>query len=92
MALVSPTGAGHLRKADYSKIELRIAAKVAGDRRMLAAYRAREDLHTLTARTLLGKAEVTKADRQLAKAVNFGLLYGQGAKGWCVRPANYGVA
>lgn len=70
-----------LVKADYSQIELRIAAKVARDRRMLAAYQAGEDLHTLTARALLGKAEVTKADRQLAKAVNFGLLYGQGADG-----------
>ncbi len=70
-----------LVKADYSQIELRIAAKITGDKRMMAAYRDNEDLHTLTARALLGKKDVTKADRQLAKAVNFGLLYGQGAKG-----------
>ncbi len=70
-----------LIKADYSQIELRIAAKITGDKRMMAAYRDNEDLHTLTARALLGKQDVTKADRQLAKAVNFGLLYGQGAKG-----------
>src|SRR4030095_9620137 len=62
-----------LIKADYSQIELRIAAKITNDKRMLDAYRTNEDLHTLTVRALLGKAEVTKADRQWAKAVNFGL-------------------
>lgn len=81
-----------LVKADYSQIELRVAAKIAGDRRMLAAYRSGEDLHALTARSLLGKHEVTKGDRQLAKAVNFGLLYGQGAAGLMrYALANYGV-
>ncbi|VTT99013.1 dna-directed dna polymerase : DNA polymerase OS=Meiothermus silvanus (strain ATCC 700542 / DSM 9946 / VI-R2) GN=Mesil_1349 PE=3 SV=1: Prim-Pol: DUF3987: DNA_pol_A_exo1: DNA_pol_A [Gemmataceae bacterium] len=77
---VAPPGRT-LVKADYSQIELRIAAKLTGDKRMLAAYRSGEDIHTLTARALLGKDEVGKADRQLAKSVNFGLLYGQGAKG-----------
>lgn len=82
-----------LVKADYSQIELRIAAKLTGERRMLAAYRDGEDLHGLTARSLLGKAEVTKADRQLAKAVNFGLLYGMGAKSLAVYAgSNYGVS
>ena len=71
-----------LVKADYSQIELRIAAKVSGDKAMLAAYRAGEDLHTLTAQHVLGIAEVTKEHRQLAKAVNFGLLYGMGARGF----------
>jgi DNA polymerase-1 len=70
-----------LVKADYSQLQLRIAAKVSGDRAMLAAYRAGEDLHTLTARQITGKEDVTRDDRQLAKAVNFGLLFGLGAKG-----------
>jgi DNA polymerase I-like protein with 3'-5' exonuclease and polymerase domains len=70
-----------LVKADYSQLQLRIAAKIAGDEAMLAAYARGEDLHTLTARQLTGKADVSKADRQLAKAVNFGLLFGLGAKG-----------
>ncbi|MCE9560426.1 MAG: DUF3987 domain-containing protein [Planctomycetes bacterium] len=77
---VAPPGRT-LVKADYSQIELRIAAKITGDKRMVAAYRDNEDLHTLTAQALLGKQDVTKADRQLAKAVNFGLLYGQGVRG-----------
>jgi DNA polymerase-1 len=87
---------GHvLVKADYSQIELRIAATIAGDAGMIAAYRSNADLHTRTAAAVLGKpeADVSRADRQLAKAINFGLLYGMGASG-LVRyaRANYGVA
>jgi DNA polymerase-1 len=70
-----------LLKADYSQLQLRIAAKIADDQAMLDAYARGEDLHTRTAQQITGKADVTKADRQLAKAVNFGLLFGLGAKG-----------
>jgi DNA polymerase-1 len=81
-----------LVKADYSQIELRIAAKVAGEAAMIEAYRRGDDLHALTARLLLGKGDVTTADRQLAKAVNFGLLYGMGARGFRVYArSHYGV-
>jgi DNA polymerase-1 len=68
-----------LIKADYSQIELRIAAKISGDQIMLEAYQKGEDLHLRTAKSL-ADAGVGKEDRKLAKAVNFGLLYGQGAK------------
>jgi DNA polymerase-1 len=84
-----------LVKADYSQVELRIAAKVANEQVMIAAYRAGRDLHTMTAARILSKpeAEVTKADRQLAKAANFGLLYGMGWRGLKqYARANYGVA
>jgi DNA polymerase-1 len=81
-----------LVKADYSQIELRIAAAIAPDRRMLEAYRQGQDLHTLTAQMVLGKAEVTKEDRQRAKAVNFGLIYGMGAETLIEHARNnYGV-
>jgi DNA polymerase-1 len=81
-----------LIKADYSQLQLRIAAQIADEARMLAAYAQGEDLHTLTARQITGKAEVTKADRQLAKAVNFGLLFGLGAKGLRgYAKSNYGL-
>ncbi|MBP0019409.1 MAG: DNA-directed DNA polymerase [Cyanobacteria bacterium SBLK] len=71
-----------LIKADYSQIELRIMAKASGDRRMMDAYRRGEDLHRLTAALVLGKAvgEVTVEERRLGKAINFGLIYGMGAK------------
>ena len=68
-----------LVKADYSQIELRIAAKVSRDQAMLKAYQDGLDLHTLTARAVLGVEDVTKEHRQLAKSLNFGLLYGMGA-------------
>jgi DNA polymerase-1 len=86
---------GHvLVKADYSQIELRIAAKISDDRRMIDAYYEGKDLHVMTAATVLGKEpnQVTKADRQLAKAVNFGLLFGMGApalRSYALK--NYGV-
>jgi DNA polymerase I len=67
--------------ADYSQIELRIAAKISGDTEMLSAYAEDRDLHTLTARSLTSREEISKDDRKLAKAVNFGLLYGMGAQG-----------
>ena len=86
---------GHvLVKADYSQIELRVAAVVAGEARMIEAYAKGDDLHALTAATLTGKpvTDVVKADRQLAKAVNFGLLYGMGWKSLGRYAAsNYGV-
>jgi DNA polymerase I-like protein with 3'-5' exonuclease and polymerase domains len=81
-----------LVKADYSQIELRIAAKVCGDPVLLQAYRDGEDLHTRTARAVLGKEEVSKQDRQLAKALNFGLLYGMGARGFAAHArGDYGL-
>jgi len=61
---------------------------------MVEAYQRGEDLHKATAAAVLGKPvnQVTKEDRQLAKAVNFGLLYGQSAKGLVKYAASsYGV-
>ncbi len=77
--VVAPPGRV-LVKADYSQIELRIAAKITGDAALLDVYRRGDDLHTRTASAVLGIKEVTKEHRQLAKALNFGLLYGMGAK------------
>jgi DNA polymerase-1 len=77
---VRATDGKMLVKADYSQIELRIAAKVSGDERMLDAYQRGDDIHVLTAKSL-ASGGVGKEDRKLAKAVNFGLLYGQGARG-----------
>src|SRR5262249_43390255 len=78
--VVAPPGRV-LVKADYSQIELRIAARISGDEALLQAYRRGDDLHARTARAVLGLAEVTKEHRQLAKALNFGLLFGMGAEG-----------
>ena len=69
--------------ADYSQIELRVAAEISQDSRMIAAYKQGQDLHKLTASLIMDKPleEVTDDERQAAKAVNFGLIYGMGAKG-----------
>jgi DNA polymerase I-like protein with 3'-5' exonuclease and polymerase domains len=67
--------------ADYSQIELRIVAELAGEKIMLEAYRNGGDLHTLTAQMITGKSSITKDERQVAKACNFGLIYGMGGKG-----------
>lgn len=66
--------------ADFSQIELRVAAELSGEERMLEAYRAGRDLHTETAALMTGVPldKVTKAARTSAKVANFGLLYGAG--------------
>lgn len=86
---------GHcLVVADYSQIELRVAAELSGDRRMIEAYQNDEDLHRLTAALIADKSldQVEKSERQAAKAVNFGLIYAMGAKGLAEYAYNnYGV-
>ena len=64
--------------ADYSQIELRVLAHIAGDEAMLEAFRSGMDIHTATAAQVFGVAanEVTPLQRRHAKAVNFGIVYG----------------
>lgn len=79
-------------EADYSQLELRIAAHYSQDPRMLQIYRDGGDIHSLTAESLAGK-NFTKEHRTLAKAVNFGFLYGMLAKGFIdYAYDNYGVS
>jgi len=76
--------AGHvLISADYSQIELRIAAHLSGDPKMLAAFAAGQDIHTATAAAVF-KVPIEQVDanqRRLAKVANFGSIYGQGEYG-----------
>ncbi len=69
--------------ADYSQFELRIAAAMSDDEAMIEAFNADRDIHTETAALIQGvkPEEVTKEMRYAAKAVNFGILYGQGVHG-----------
>jgi uracil-DNA glycosylase family 4 len=70
-----------LVEVDFSQIELRIAAWIANERNMLQVFReGKVDIHSKTAQILTGKTEVSKKERQDAKPVNFGFLYGMGAK------------
>lgn len=69
--------------ADYSQIELRIVASIAQEENMIKAFKANEDIHTTTAALIndCPKEDVTKKMRREAKAVNFGIIYGMGARG-----------
>jgi DNA polymerase-1 len=65
--------------ADYSQVELRILAHLSGDARLAEAFSAGEDIHRRTAAAVLGLPidAVTPSQRERAKAVNFGIVYGQ---------------
>ena len=65
--------------ADYSQIELRLLAHISGDEAMIGAFLDGEDIHAVTASQVFGipLGEVTHAQRSAAKAVNFGIVYGQ---------------
>lgn len=69
--------------ADYSQVELRVMAHISGDEGLLSAFARGEDIHASTAAAIMGVslAEVTPEMRRLAKAVNFGIAYGQTAYG-----------
>ena len=85
---------GKLIIADYSQIELRVAAAISADEKMIEAYRNGEDLHRLTASLVqnISPEDVTQEQRNAAKAINFGLIYGMGPKGLMYSAkANYGV-
>ena len=64
--------------ADYSQIELRILASMAGDKELIEAYKGGKDIHRITASKVFGVPfeEVTDLQRRNAKAVNFGIVYG----------------
>ena len=72
-----------LLSADYSQVELRILAHVSGEPRLREAYARGEDVHAATAAEVLGKpqAELSKDERDVAKMVNFGIIYGISAFG-----------
>lgn len=72
-----------LISADYSQIELRIIAALSGDKHMVEAFHNKHDIHTATASRVfhVPMEEVTREQRGAAKAVNFGILYGQSAFG-----------
>ena len=72
-----------LLSADYSQVELRILAHVSGEPKLRAAFLRGDDVHAITAAEVLGKdrATLTKDERNRAKAVNFGIIYGISAFG-----------
>jgi len=73
-----------LLNVDASQAELRVGCSIANEKTMIKAYNEGMDIHTLTASRILNKSitEVSKSDRQKAKGVNFGFIYGASAEGF----------
>lgn len=73
--------------ADYSQMELRIAASVADDKEMREIFQKGEDIHQLTAGQIyqVPQEKVTGKMREFAKTLNFGILYGMGVRGFAQR-------
>lgn len=82
-AFVSSHDDGLLVSADYSQIELRVLSSLASAEHMITSFNAGEDLHASTASKIFGVPldSVTKEQRRMAKAVNFGIVYGMSSWG-----------
>lgn len=66
--------------ADYSQIELRILAHLSQEPVLIDAYRNNKDVHSVTAKLLFEKDDITSEERRLGKIINFGVIYGMGAQ------------
>lgn len=73
-----------LLSVDYSQIDLRVAAHLSGDKKMIEAFRQGKDIHRITAAWVNGipEEEVSSRQRSEAKSLNFGVLYGMGIYGF----------
>ncbi len=67
---------------DYSQLELRILASLSNDTKMINAFKNGDDIHSITASTVLNipLGDVTLTERRLAKTLNFGIVYGMGPR------------
>ena len=72
-----------LVSADYAQFELRLAAALAGDQKLIESFAQNVDIHTKTAAEVFGirMEDVSKTQRRAAKVINFGVLYGMSPKG-----------
>jgi DNA polymerase-1 len=86
-ACFTPGPGNVLIKADYSQIEVIVAAEISNDARLLQGLVDRVDVHRLAAGLILGKVpeEVTDDERQIGKTLNFGLIYGMGPKSFATQ-------
>lgn len=75
-AFIPSDNDNYLLSADYSQIELRIAAEISQDLQLVTAFKEGEDIHSATARVIFDAEEITEEMRRKAKEVNFGVLYG----------------
>ncbi len=69
-----------LLSADYSQIELRILAHLADEEILINAFHKNDDIHSLTAKLIFEKEEISSDERRVGKTINFGVIYGMGIK------------
>jgi len=69
-----------LLSADYSQIELRILAHLADEEILINAFHKNDDIHSMTARLIFEKEEISSDERRVGKTINFGVIYGMGIK------------
>ena len=65
---------------DYSQIELRILAHLANEEILINAFQQNDDIHSLTARLIFEKEEISPDERRVGKTINFGIIYGMGPR------------
>ncbi len=75
-----PEEGWQLVSADYSQIELRILAHLTQESVLISAYQTGEDVHSVTAKLLFDKEQITPLERNMGKTINFGVIYGMGAQ------------
>lgn len=71
----------HFVSIDYSQVELRIIAHIANEQNMINDFNSGLDIHEETAKKILNKTEVSHSERNKAKAINFGIIYGMSKYG-----------
>jgi DNA polymerase-1 len=77
-AIISSDAESYLLSCDYSQVELRILAHLSKDEELISAFREGKDIHRATASLIygLGENDITESMREVAKRVNFGIIYG----------------
>jgi DNA polymerase-1 len=82
-AIISSDGKSYLLSCDYSQIELRILAHLSGDENLISAFKQDKDTHKATASLIYGLTEqdINESMREVAKRVNFGIVYGLSSYG-----------
>ena len=82
-AIISSDKGGYLISCDYSQVELRILAHLSKDEELISAFKEGKDIHKITASLIYGLQEndVSEPMREVAKRVNFGIVYGQTSYG-----------
>jgi len=82
-AVIASGPKNYLLSCDYSQIELRILAHICKDEKLISAFKENKDIHRITASLIYGvnEKDVTDTMREMAKRVNFGIIYGLSAYG-----------